>query len=79
MVNTEDRIERMQMDVCGLFWTRADEMVEYLEDLDYAVEDANDEYVVVSDTRDLDEDACFILYLGHANRTMWVERVSSAN
>lgn len=76
MVNTEiSNIERVKMDVEGLFWTRTDEMVEELEELDYYVEDVNGEYVVVNDGHDDDINACYILYLGHANTTIWVERV----
>ena len=75
MVNTSlDRIERVKMDLAGLFWTRTDEMVEELESLDYFVEEVNGEYVVVEDGHD-EEDHIYILYLGHANSTIWVESV----
>lgn len=70
-------LEKMEMNVAGLFWTRQSEMVEELEDLDYSVCEINNEYVVVTDDRD-DEDSSFILYLGHANSTMWVENVKEA-
>ena len=75
MVNTSlDRIERVEMDFAGLFWTRQNEMIEEMEELDYFVTEANWEYVVVEDGHD-EEDHSYILYLGHANSTMWIERV----
>ena len=67
-------IERLEMDLCHDFWLDISEMVDALEEIDYYVEDYNDEYVVVCDGRDEDE-ACYILYLGHANRTIWVESI----
>ncbi len=70
-------LEKMEMNVAGLFWTRQSEMVEELEGLDYSVCEINNEYVVVTDDQD-DEDSSFILYLGHANSTMWVENVKEA-
>ena len=55
------------------FWTRLEEMVEDIEEYGYRVLEANDEYVVVeNDTAD-DEDEV-ILYLGHANSTIWIDR-----
>lgn len=75
MVNTDiDRIERVEMDMAGLFWTRQEEMVEELEELDYFVTAVNWEYVAVIDGRD-EEEHEYILNLGRANSTMWVERV----
>lgn len=67
-------VERVEMDMSGKFWTRQNEMVEELEELDYEVTEIGYEYVAVTDLRDEDE-AEYILYLGHANSTMWVERV----
>lgn len=67
-------VERVEMDMSGKFWTRQNEMVEELEELDYEVTEINGEYAAVIDLHDEDE-AEYILYLGHANSTMWVERV----
>lgn len=67
-------LERVEMDMSGKFWTRQNEMVEELEELDYEVTENNGEYVAVIDLHD-DDEAEYILYLGHANSTMWVERV----
>lgn len=67
-------LERVEMDMSGKFWTRQNEMVEELEELDYEVTEVSYEYVAVIDLHDEDE-AEYILYLGHANSTMWVERV----
>ena len=53
------------------FWTVLEEMVEDLEELGLDVADYNDEYVVVVDEDN--EEA--ILYLGHANKTIWIDRV----
>ena len=75
MKNTNlDMIERIEMDLEGLFWTRQDEMIEEIEELGYLVTEDNSEYVVV-EAEDDEEDNSFILYIGHANSTMWIERV----
>lgn len=79
MINTSFKtIERIEMDVKGLFWTRQSEMIEELEELDYSVDEINYEYVVVTVEHNEDKGA-YILYLGHANSTMWIERVRSMN
>ncbi len=67
--------EKVMMNVEGKFWTRQDEMVEELESLDYEVTYISYEYVAVTDLQD---EAEYILYLGHANTTMWVESVREA-
>ena len=67
----------MMMNVEGKFWTRRNEMVEELEELDYEVTEINDEFVAVVDLQD-DEEAEYVLYLGHAGRTMYVENVKEA-
>lgn len=74
----ESPIEKVEMNVSGQFWTRQNEMVEDLEDLGYDVVEINWEYVTVVDTYD-DNEPEYILYLGHANSTMWVERVRAMN
>lgn len=70
-------IEKVMMNVGGKFWTRQNEMVEELEELDYEVVTLCHEYVGVIDLQD-DDEAEYILYLGHANSTMWVETVKEA-
>lgn len=70
-------IEKVMMNVEGKFWTRQNEMVEELEELDYEVTSINYEYVTVTDIQDEDERE-YILYLGHANTTMWVESAKEA-
>lgn len=70
-------IERVKMDFDGLFWTRRNEMIEEIESLDYSVYEVTSEYVCIQDLQDEDEDE-YILYLGHANTTMWVESVKEA-
>lgn len=70
-------IERVKMDFDGLFWTRRNEMIEEIESLDYSVYEVTSEYVCIQDLQDEDE-AEYILYLGHANTTMWVESVKEA-
>lgn len=64
--------EKIMMNVEGKFWTRQNEMVEELEELDYEVTSINSEYATVADIQSEGEEE-YILYLGHANRTMWVE------
>lgn len=72
-------IEKIMMNVEGKFWTRKDEMVEELEDMGYEVIEIYDEYVAVTDLQDKDEsEGEYILYLGHANTTMWIESVKEA-
>lgn len=58
----------------GKFWTRQDEMVAEIEALDYEVISLGWEVVVVIDLQE-DDDVEYILHIGHANRTMWVESV----
>lgn len=70
-------IEKVKMDLDGLFWTRRNEMIEEIESLDYSVYEITSEYVCIQDLQDEDE-AEYILYLGHANTTMWVESVKEA-
>lgn len=70
MNSTEMVIEK----VGRSFWTREDEMIEELEENGYEVTEVTGEYVVIEDQEDEEE---YILYLGHANSTMWVERVRS--
>ena len=53
------------------FWTNLNEMVEDIEEIGLTVEDANDEYIEVTD----EEDESYTLYLGHANSTIWIEKV----
>lgn len=65
-------IEKIMMNVDGKWWTRQNEMIEELEDMDYEVTAVCGEYVAVTDLQDEDEHE-YILYLGHANSTMWVE------
>lgn len=69
--------EKVMMNVEGKFWTRQNEMVEELKELGYEVIDLCNEYVGVVDLYD-DGEAEYILYLGHANSTMWVENVKEA-
>lgn len=58
----------------GSFWTRMDEMLDEIEEAGYPVEFMTEEYVVIrnSDEDDAEE---YILYLGHANTTMWIESI----
>ena len=56
------------------FWTRLEEMVEDIMEYGYHVLEANDEYVAVENDTD-DYESEVILYLGHANSTIWIERV----
>lgn len=56
------------------FWTDLDEMVEDIEEYGYKVLEVNGEYIVV-DNDSADEEEEIILYLGHANRTIWIESI----
>lgn len=55
------------------FWTDLSEMVEDIEEYGYNVQEAYDEYIVVENDTEDEADAV-ILYLGHANTTIWIER-----
>lgn len=68
-------LEKLAMAVTDEFWTRLDEMVEDIEALGFEVEESYDEYIVVVNPEDEDDEADVILYLGHANTTIWVERI----
>lgn len=52
------------------FWTRKNEMVEDINEKGYEVVEFNDEYVIIEN-----EDETLELILGHANSTMWVEKI----
>lgn len=65
------KAEMIAQEIGSRFWTFECELIEDLEELGYEVEEICGEYVAISDN---DENE-YILYLGHANRTMWVERV----
>ena len=71
----EVNIRVIENDVCRDFWTRLDEMCEDLEDLGYIVMEANGEYISIIADEDDEE---YILYLGHANETIWVYNVRRA-
>lgn len=58
----------------GKFWTRQEEMVEEIEALDYEVISLGWERLIVIDLQE-DDEIEYILYIGHANRTMWVKSV----
>lgn len=66
--------ENLMENLGGQFWTRLNELQEDIEEYGYRVLEINDEYVVVENDTDDDEDEV-ILYLGHANTTIWIERV----
>ena len=66
--------EAVMSNLNGLFWTRQDEMVEEIESLNYEVISEGWDRLVVIDTNDEDETE-YILRIGHANRTMWIEGV----
>lgn len=66
--------------VSGMFWTDLDEMMEELNELfdEYDIPAevicGNNEYISV-EGKDEEEGTGYTLYLGHANRTIWVEEV----
>lgn len=65
-------LEQIENNVTGLFWTEINEMIEELEEMGYEVLEANGEYISIAAEEDDEE---FVLYLGHANSTMWVEKI----
>ena len=65
-------LEEKVNELVSEFWTRKNEMEESVESVGLYVAESNDEYVTVA-AEDIDEQAT--LYLGHANETMWIERI----
>ena len=65
-------LEEKVNELVSEFWTRKNEMEESVESVGLCVAESNDEYVTVA-AEDIDEQA--VLYLGHANKTMWIERI----
>ncbi|WP_304110637.1 hypothetical protein [Phascolarctobacterium succinatutens] len=65
-------LEEKVNELVSEFWTRKNEMEESVESVGLYVVESNDEYVTVA-AEDIDEQA--VLYLGHANKTMWIERI----
>ena len=65
-------LEEMANELVNKFWTRKNEMEKSIENVGLYVAEINDEYVTVA-AEDIEEQA--VLYLGHANETMWIERI----
>ena len=65
--------ENLRENLGGSFWTRLDELVADIEEYGYTVSDFCDEYVVVENDTE-DDGTVAILYLGHANTTIWIEK-----
>lgn len=71
----EANVQIITNDLNGFFWTRLDEMIQDIENEGYSVLDANNESLVIGLEDDEDEEMEFILYIGHANTTMWIQSV----
>ena len=74
-MNRDDLTREFVEEFGGCFWTVLDEMVEEIESARFAeleVVEANDEYIVVV-CWDIEEE--LVIYLGHANKTMWIEAI----
>lgn len=69
----EDTIKRFENDFAQNFWTSQEEMVKEIEELGYSVSEVNYEYMILSD--DDDDEQEYVIYIGHANSTMWVEKI----
>lgn len=65
-------LEEKVNELASKFWTRKNEMEVSVESTGLYVAESNEEYVTVA-AEDIDEQA--VLYLGHANETMWIERI----
>ena len=68
----------IENDLCGCFWTRMDEMLDEIEEAGYPVEFMTEEYVVILGSEEEDSQE-FILYIGSAGRTMWIQSVKEGN
>lgn len=58
----------------GRFWTRMDEMLDEIEAAGYPVDYMTEEYVIIRDSEEDDADE-YTLYIGSANRTMWIQNI----
>ena len=67
-------VECIEKDLCGDFWTDLEEMVDDIKEAGYEVEDYNDEYIAIRESED-DDAQPYILYLGHANKTIWIDSI----
>lgn len=71
MKNTITALENM-----GSFWTRIEELVEDVNEIvreyGFEVVEQNGEYITLDNC---DTDEVVVAYLGHANSTMWIDRV----
>lgn len=65
-------LEEKVNELVSEFWRRKNEMEESVESVGLYVAESNGEYVTVA-AEGIDEQA--VLYLGHANETMWIERI----
>lgn len=65
-------LEEKVNELISEFWTRKNEMEESVESVGLYVAESNGENVTVA-AEGIDEQA--VLYLGHANETMWIERI----
>ena len=65
-------VEEKVNELASKFWTRKNEMEKSVESVGLYVAECNEEYVTVA-AEGIDEQA--VLYLGHANETMWIERI----
>lgn len=71
-------IECIENDLGRSFWTRMDEMLDDIEEAGYPVDYMTEEYVIIRESEDEDAQE-FILYIGHANTTMWIESIRKGN
>lgn len=68
-------IKAIENDICGDFWTQFHEMLEDIEEAGYTVEYATEEYIEISTGEDEEH---YLLYIGQANRTMWISSIREA-
>lgn len=65
----------LENNVAGLFWTDENEMIDELEEMGYEVLEVNSEYISMLAEEDDEDGKEFLAYLGHANSTIWVEKI----
>ena len=70
-------IEAIENDLGHSFWTVREEMIEEIESKGYPVDADYGEFLVIRESED--EDAAeYILMVGKANRTLWIDKIEEA-
>lgn len=67
--------EMVCRDVQGQFWTREEDLIQELEDLNYEVLGNFGEYIAIDEGNGTE----WLLYIGRTGSTIWVSEVKEGN